>query len=73
MTDQGLPRAGCRPVADPPDGRLSGRVEDADGLAAEEWSVLIRPRDSKRAYFRRVGLDVLILLSALLVVLLLAR
>lgn len=47
---------------------LGDVADDAERAARDEWSVLVRPRGSKKAYARQILIDVAIAVVALAVI-----
>lgn len=82
MTAHGLPQASgpgrhehAHAHAQVHDPRLEAAeraVADAERAASNEWSVLVRPRGSRKTYVRQILIDAAIALVALLIIALLS-
>lgn len=76
MTAHGLPHAaGSGRHEQAHDPRLAAAeraVADAERAASNEWSVLVRPRRSRKTYVRQIVIDAAIALVALLIIALLS-
>jgi len=76
MTADGSTPASVSQARSPDDERRALAAEqaldDADRAASNEWSVLVRPRHSRKDYVRQILLDVAVVVVALLVIVVLS-
>lgn len=76
MTADGSRSPSVSQVDNPDDERRALAAEqaldDADRAASNEWSVLVRPRHSRKDYLRQIVIDVAVVVVALLVIVVLS-